>query len=373
MAGAACRAADPGHAVGQLKVRFTVSQRNLADYANERIEAARAFPKSRLTRRDLRLPLLDMTVWFTSEQLADLCDAMLVQHDSGKPFERAAEIFMMDAQSGDWEPPVFWDEDAGFSSHEFDRILASRNRRGFYHHDAPSWQFYDPSSAIGVHSLPGPLDLPPWEQGSPLRLFIHWANAASGRRLTHAATLGVSGHGALIVGASGSGKSGTTLAGLLHGLESVGDDYIVVEQGARVMAHSIFKVFKQDKDGLQRTGIATEDLPDARLNWHGKVEFDAAKLAPKAFTKRMEIGALLLPRIARASRTTIEPVPRQDAALALAPSAVFQLPGDAAEGFRFFASLVRRLPAFRVTLSQDAAEIADTIGSFLAREARHSG
>src|SRR5690606_11445705 len=105
-------------------------------------------------------------------------------------------------------------------------------------------------------------------------------------------------------------------------------------------------------------------LCDAELNWHGKIEFDAARLAPNAFADRMEIRALLLPEIARTSHTSIRPVASHDAALALAPSAVLQLPGDASEGFRFFASLVRRLPAFRVSLSQDAAEIADAIGSF---------
>ena len=57
-----------------------------------------------------------------------------------------------------------------------------------------------------------------------------------------------------------------------------------------------------------------------------------------------------------------------EAALALAPSAVFQLPGDTTQGFRFFAELARRLPAFRVRLSEDPVEIADAIGSFLARE-----
>lgn len=350
-----------------------VSPGNLLAYANDRIAAARVFPREALIRRDLRLAGLDMSVWFTSGRLADHCEAMLVQHDSTAAFEPAAEIFALDAGAEGWDAPATWDEGAGFSSREFERILASGNRRGFYHHDAPSWQFYDPVSAIGVHTLPGPMDIPPWEHGSPLRLFIHWAKAAAGRRLTHAATLGIHGHGALIVGASGSGKSGTTLAGLLNSLDSAGDDYVVVENGHSVIAHSVFKVFKQDLDGLRRAGIATTDLSDAKLNWHGKIEFDAAKLAPHAFVDRMEIRALLLPRIAHGKRTAIAPVSSQAAALALAPSAVLQLPGDASEGFRFFAALARQLPAFRVDLSEDPAEIADAIGSFLAREASHAG
>jgi hypothetical protein len=355
-----------------VKAPSTVSPDNLLAYAIGRIEAARAFPRKRLIRRDLRLARLDMTVWFTSERLAGLCDAMLVRHAGEAPFEPAAEIFALDAEADGWEPPAKWDEGAGFSSREFERILASGGMRGFYHHDAPSWQFYDPADAVGVHTLPGCLDIPPWERGSPLRLFVHWAHAGSGRRLTHAATLGLNGRGALIVGASGSGKSGTTLAGLLHGLDSVGDDYVVVEAGPSVVAHSVFKVFKQDRQGLRRVGIEPGDLPDATPNWHGKIEFDAARFSPRAFKESMQIRALLLPRIARTNHTSIEPVASHDAALALVPSAVLQLPGDATEGFRYFTTLARRLPAFRVNLSDDAAEIADVIGSFLAKEADHS-
>ena len=96
-------------------------------------------------------------------------------------------------------------------------------------------------------------------------------------RLTHAATLGLGGFGALITGASGSGKSSTALAGLLNGLDSVGDDYVVVEQGARVVAHPVFTVFKQDREALRRVGIPESDIDAVGLNWHGKVEFDAAR------------------------------------------------------------------------------------------------
>ncbi|HEY6632232.1 MAG TPA: serine kinase [Rhizobiaceae bacterium] len=373
MARTAARTLEPGQRARHVNAPFTVSQDSLLAYANDRIKAASEFPKANLIRRELRLAGLDMAVWFTSEPLADLCDALLVRHEGWGPFEQAAEIFLLDAESEGWEPPAVWDGEAGFSSHEFERILAAGNRRGFYHHDAPSWQFYDTVAGLGVHTLPGPLAIPPWEHGSPLRLFVHWCQAAAGRRLTHAAALGVNGIGALIVGASGSGKSGTTLAGLMNGLDSVGDDYVVVEHDPCVVAHAVFKVFKQDPDGLRRVGLNEADLPGAKTNWSGKIEFDAASLAPDAFTNRMEIRALLLPRITRAKRTSIEPVTSHDAALALAPSAVLQLPGDATEGFRFFASLAKRLPAFRVNLSQDAAEIADSIRSFLATGAGHSG
>jgi hypothetical protein len=132
-------------------------------------------------------------------------------------------------------------------------------------------------------------------------------------------------------------------------------------------------VFKQDREGLRRAGVARSDVDAAELNWHGKVEFDAARFSPKGLADRMEIGALLIPEIAKLRRTSIERDTARRAALALAPSGVFQLPGDTSTGFGFLTGLARRLPAFRVRLSEDPAEIAEAIGTFLAEEHRHAG
>jgi hypothetical protein len=352
-----------------IKSSRTVSLRDLADYARDRLEAALKYPAERLTRYHVALPALDLDVWHADPALEELCKSRLARRDDDTAPGLSAQIYPIDATMQGWEKPAVWDTGAGFMSREFDRTLAAAGLRGFYHHDAPSWQFYDHAAMVGVHTLPVPMAIPPWERGSPLRLFLHWAYAASGRRLTHAATLGLSGRGALMAGASGSGKSSTTLAGLLNGLTSVGDDYVMVERERDVVAHAVFRIFKQDNDGLQRVGLKPHEIGAEQLNWHGKYEFDAGKLAPNAFVDRLVIDALILPEIARLPRTQIERVSAHEAALALAPSAVFQLPGAADEGFRFFAQLARRLPGYRIRLSEDPVEIADTIGSLLMKTA----
>ena len=271
----------------------------------------------------------------------------------------------MDATLPGWEAPVLWDVRQGFTSRDFETALERVGLRGFYHHEAPSWQFHDPVAGAGVHILPQPMAIPPWESGSPLRLFLHWAYARKGMRLTHAATLGAGTAGALVVGASGSGKSGTTLAGLLNGLTSAGDDYVLIEPAADITAHAVFRVFKQDEAGLRRVGLDPVAIGSKGLNWHGKHEFDAAALKPSGFARQLRINAILVPNVARLPRTRIEPMSPGQAALSLAPSAVLQLQGDMQDGFRFFADLTRRLPAFRVHLSEDPAEIADAIGRHL--------
>ena len=350
-----------------------VSPTTLQAYAQDRLEAAMAYPTAPLTRHDFQLARADVTAWFTSPRLAELCERRLVKRRCADPAAIRFELYAMDAEADGWEPPAAWDEETWFSSRDFDRALAARNQRGFYYHDAPSWQFYDRATRVGVQTLPTQLGMPPWEPGAPLRLFLHWAYAAAGMRLTHAATLGLDGRGVLMAGPSGSGKSATALAGLVNGLDSVGDDYVLVDIGARVMAHPVFSVLKQDGEGLRRAGIVMADADTAEPNWRGKVELDAARHSPRGLADRMEIVALLIPEIARARRTTLEKAAAREAALALAPSGVFQLPGDSAEGFRWLAGLARRLPAYRVRLSEDPIDIADAIGSFLAGAGAHAG
>jgi hypothetical protein len=342
-----------------------LSATGLQTYARHLLDAAVAYPKARLTRRDLRLARADVAAWFTSPELATLCERTLVARTSDDAPATRVELYAMDAEADGWALPAVWADPAGFSSREFEQILAGRDLRGFYYHDGPAWQLYDRTTRIGVQALSTPLGMAPWESTSPLRLFLHWAYAAAGMRLAHAATLAADGRGALIVGPSGSGKSSTMLAGLVHGLDSVGDDYVLVDPGPSVTAYALFTVLKQDREGLRRAGISAVEAEAQPLNWRGKVEVEAVRYSRKGLVDRMEVTALLIPEIAHARRTTVEKVTAHEAALALAPSGVFQLPGDTAEGFRLLADVARRLPAFRVKLSEDAADIAGAIGGFL--------
>jgi hypothetical protein len=343
-----------------------ISPNDLQDYARSQLTAAARYAKDRLHRRDFRLPRLELTVWSSSEAFLRICQMALHRAPPESGSAALAEVFLIDAGAPGWEPPARWGGGPRVSSRELGNILAAGGLRGFYHDQPPSWQFYSHTASRGIFSLVGPSEFPPWETGSPLRLFLHWIYARAGLRLTHAATLGLDGRGALVVGPGGSGKSGTVLAGLMHGLDSVGDDYVLVERSPRIVAHAIFDLLKQNPAGLQRARLETGPRRGP-LNWQGKVELEASDLCGRNLASKMDICALLLPKISRSQRTTIEAVSKREAALALMPSGVLQLSGDQVEGIGFLAHIARNLPAFRVSLSEDPVEIADAIKSFLSK------
>ena len=91
-----------------------ISYGNLQAYARNRLGAAVAYPKESLLRSDFRLGRLDMTIWFSSKALADLCERTLVRRKHEDPSAASIEVYAIDARSVEWEPPALWGEDAGF-------------------------------------------------------------------------------------------------------------------------------------------------------------------------------------------------------------------------------------------------------------------
>jgi hypothetical protein len=188
--------------------------------------------------------------------------------------------------------------------------------------------------------------------------------------LVHAATLGVDGHGVLIAGAGGAGKSATTLAGVVAGLESVGDDYVLLDLRDRPVTYPLYRVMKIDPAGYRRIGLAAYLPEPGPLNWQGKYEFDFAELGRGRRANALRIEAILVANITGRAGTSVRPIGKREAMLALAPSSLFQLHGDRQESVRALADLVRDLPCFGLDLGSDPNGIADTIARLIRQVTR---
>lgn len=351
-----------------VETKSSVDLQGIAEYAAQRLALAAAYPREDLVKREFRLPFLDVTGLFSDSSMAQVSEnGLTTRHMRDEAVQREIEIHVMSSADGKWPAPAAWRE-SSFSPVAFDRVITGHHLRGYYHHEHRFWQFFDPGTGRGVQSMLAPDRYPPWESCGPLRAFLHWSYDAMGMRLAHAAALGMEGRGVLLAGSGGSGKSGTTLAGITHGMQSAGDDYVLLDRGPTRQAHAVFSKMKQDVPGLRRAGLRPSQLGGGKVNWQNKIEFDPTDIHRDALAERMEIVAIMLPTIAHRPRTTIEPARPAEAMLALAPSGLFQMPGCAASGVRFFSKLVRELPAYHLFLSEDPAEITDTINRFLNKE-----
>lgn len=347
--------------------RRAIAADGLPAYARDRLAAAAALPRSSLLHQRFELPFLDADCWFSGPFCLELCRSRLAGRVDGQRGSGRLALFLIDARHPGWEQPARWAMPREVTWRDVEEALAPAGLQGFHEHEGPSWQFLDRARGVGLHMLPAPTAVPPWEHGAPLRLFLQWAYAAQGLRLAHAATLGSGDAGVLLAGAGGCGKSGTVLAGVLNGLTSTGDDYVLLEQGSEVVSHAVYRIFKLDAQGLRRTGLDEACTGGSAPGGSGKHELDASLLRPGCLAARMTITSILVPEIARLGRTVIEPMSAAQAALALAPSTVLHAGSGGAEAFRFLSGLARRLPAFRARLSEDPADIAGAIASHLAR------
>lgn len=321
--------------------------------------------RSRLHARRFNLPNLTIEAWFSDPDYAELCARNLANcSDPAAGSQADLRLFLLDSESLGWAQPLRWMHEV-YDRQAANTELARAGLRGAYLHAPRVWQFYSEPACTGVQFVRRPGAMPAWESGGPLRAFLHWAYAAQQRRLCHAATLGREGRGILLVGAGGSGKSGTCLAGIANGLDTVGDDYCLVGMDEEVAAYPLFGILKQDPAGIARVLGDAAGNGFGPLNWQGKYEIHASALARQPFVDKLDIRAIVVPRVAHAGRSILRPVQPGVAMRSFAPSSAFQLPDGEHEGIAFAGALCRRLPCLELQLSEDAGEIAAAIRACL--------
>lgn len=357
--------ADRGELNGDAATEMS---RDLLAFASELLSFAEREHGRLPHRRTFILPGVSLAIGYSAPQFAELCDRAYLSAPAPEDVQSVA-LAVLDYEAlphmPRWRGPA-----PGF--HDVTSGLAAHGLRAAYDAGHSTWDIYDPARGLGVRAMQATTLRPPWEPSFPLRLLLHWAARDPRRGMIHAGTLGNRGYGVFLVGAGGSGKSGTTLSGILHGLTSVGDDYVAVSSpGTIIEALPVLRRMKQDVAGLRRLGLeAGKGALDGPPNWQGKVEFDFEALAAGARAERLTMTAILMPHIARAPSSSFRPATAKEAMIAMAPSSLFQLHGSWREDFGLIASVARTLPAFHLDLSEDPKEIAAAIRSFLDSRAR---
>jgi hypothetical protein len=197
--------------------------------------------------------------------------------------------------------------------------------------------------------------IPYYETGYPLSVLLNWWLARQGRYFVHAAAIGSAEGGILLTGRGGSGKSTTTLACVMaEDLGIMGDDYTAIKPDEN-RAYSLYNTVK-----LKRLSDVDRfpGLRDCVCNLNRVCEAEEGEKAmlflhehfPQKLISTMPVRAILVPRIVDGPDTRIVPVSPAVAFKALAPSTLFQLPGNAQQAFRAMVEMVRRIPSYEIQL-----------------------
>jgi hypothetical protein len=322
---------------------------------------------------DERLHVAEMTVGGIAVRLRSSNRAVLDRYrdrltTSGDTAAESARIDIVAASEMGW-PAGRWDE-PDWQMHLFDE---SADRGGYlatYPYFDRQWIVRQRRSGNAAYFLDSMDDLLPWDSGAPARVPLHWALRQARRRMVHAGSLGLDGHGVLIAGPGGAGKSGTTLAGLAGGLQTVGDDYILLDQREQPTVTPLYRLLKQDAAGIARIAGLADRLGAVTPNWQGKFEFDPEAAFPGCMARGLRLGAILLPTVARQAQSTLEPVPRAEAIRFLTDALFGEFQSQSSEDLLFLTGLVMRLPVYRLRLSEDPKEIAAVVRQVIGDHAR---
>lgn len=242
-------------------------------------------------------------------------------------------------------------------------------QRWTYFRPDPGLTVFDSPSQTATYWVPAASCLTYGDIAGGFRAIIAWAMAERGIQFLHSAAVAAGGKAALIVGASGSGKSSTALSCLLNGLEYLGDDHCLLDLDANPPAvHSVYAAAKLHDAQLARfPGLHPFIVNSDRVSPDKGVAIlypHFAKLLP---TTR-PLVAVMVPTITYAEKTTIGPISPAAALAALAPSTLLQMASADRGGLAAMARLVRQIPCFGLRLGTQSEEIATVVRDFLQNQ-----
>ncbi len=185
--------------------------------------------------------------------------------------------------------------------------------------------------------------------------------------MIHAGAVGTSRGGVLLLGASGAGKSTTTLACLGKILAIAGDDFVLAEPGEGTMIHSVSSTAKLSHEALRRFPQLQAKMANPGEVEPEKFLFFLDRFRPSPLIQSMPLRALFMLRRGIGSDSRIVETSAGAALQASAPNTLFLLPGDRAQAFAKIARIFREHPCFRIDLGDDLRQIPLRIGELLDR------
>jgi hypothetical protein len=201
-----------------------------------------------------------------------------------------------------------------------------------------------------------PSALSPREGAAPLRRLLSWALGPD-VLFVHAGAVGSEAGIALLMGASGAGKSSTSLACLRAGMGFISDDYCVV-RGEPPIAHQLYGTARLCDHDVERFGdllapavAATPE--DAEMESDMKALYLLGPTHADHMIASAPVRMVIVPEPRGDAEAHLAPMSAGEVLRAVAPAALWQLNIEPARELRALRRLLETVPCFHLSLSED--------------------
>ena len=237
---------------------------------------------------------------------------------------------------------------------------------GLFHFEGPpriAWEpalgslaAFDPATQVALWRTPDLARIPAWEQAGPLRRILHWWASAWGGQLVHVAAVGDETGGVLLVGRGGSGKSTTALSCLGTQVGYLADDYCLVDPSAGPRVYSLYASGKANRGSIARLKRLQAAFAQSSLWEETKQILFLGPGTGWEVVSSAPLRAIVLPQIVPTGPASLAPASKGETLRALAPSTLFQMPGERGPALQRLTTLVQQLPCWSLRLGPDPDE-----------------
>ena len=316
--------------------------------------------------RDFRVAGTLVRLRFAGEALVPAIVPGLAYPVSGGDVEHACEICLWDSESAGIPPVPPPRPRKDFTARGNIWGFDSSRYRSAYQWGEGSVNVMDREARQAVFWVPTHKYLPAWVLAAPLRSILHWWMELNGRQLVHAAAVGSGGRCVLIPGRGGSGKSSTSIACLLAGMDFIADDYLAVELDPEPRVYRLYSTAKLDPRSLSLHPDLTARCRTVHQPGFDKVVLFLEDGYGEQLRDSLPLKLALKPCISGAPETTLGPVEPREIERALASETLAHLPHAGIRTVEFLNRISNEVPRAAIQLGTDRVRIANVIQKALA-------
>ena len=281
---------------------------------------------------------------------------------------RDLTVHLWDSVTTQSPTPMHWSKQETFFETETDsKKHISESFLGIYLGGEETMNFFDAKNSTAYFWIQDAHTLPDWLAAAPIRTILHWFLAESNIHLLHGAVVGVGDQAVLLSAKGGSGKSTTAISSILSGLNYLGDDYVALESGETIIAHSLYNSVKVDDRTLEQFPELIPHVINPEHDHENKSILFFHKLFPNRIQSTAKLAAIMIPRIVENGPTRIVPASKLQAMIALSPTTLFQLPLAAHDKLSAFKSIIETTPCYFLELGLPMTDVPNVLKEFLTR------